>query len=372
MPETKRLAKLIHGFGRLAVALSFIVGTTVLLLWLAGKFSPKVADGPREKTANESPRGSVVAAQVLRFPAIEPAAGTVRAVHETSVGSKLMARVVKVNLKAGQQVKSGDLLVRLDDTELKARLEQAQAALTAAEAQRAQAIIDEKRYAGLLKSNAVSRQEYEKTRTVLRSLEAEVRRAQEVINELQATLEWAAIRAPMDGTVIDKKVDVGDLVSPGQILVTLYDPRRMQLVATVREGLAERLAVGQDITVEIDGLHKSCVGSVSEIVPEAQAASRTFLVKVTGPCPPGMYSGMFGRILIPLDEEDVLVVPHRAVREVGQLELVDVVDGDQVRRRAIRSGRTFGENVEILSGLRAGESVVLPEDGPGAVSGDQP
>ena len=118
--------------------------------------------------------------------------------------------------------------------------------------------------------------------------------------------------------------------------------------------------VGQEIGVQIEGLNKQCIGTVSEIVPEAQSASRSFQVKVTGPCPPGIYSGMFGRILIPLEEEEVLVVPRQAVRKVGQLELVDVVEHGQASRRAIRTGRTLGDDVEVLSGLREGEQVVVP------------
>ena len=150
---------------------------------------------------------------------------------------------------------------------------------------------------------------------------------------MQATLDWATIRSPIDGTVIDKKVDVGDMVTPGQMLVTLFDPKRMQLVASVRESLTRRLQVGQSIGVQVEGLDKQCSGTISEIVPEAQSASRTFQVKVTGPCPPGIYSGMFGRILIPLEEEQVLVIPRRRCGSVGQLELVDVVEDGRVSRR---------------------------------------
>ena len=95
-------------------------------------------------------------------------------------------------------------------------------------------------------------------------------------------------------------------------------------------------------------------------MPEAQSNSRTFQVKVTGPCPPGIYSGMFGRILIPLGEEQVLVIPGRAVQHVGQLQLVDVVQDDRVARRSIRTGRRLAEDVEVLSGLREGEQVVVP------------
>ncbi len=173
-------------------------------------------------------------------------------------------------------------------------------------------------------------------------------------------MDWATIRSPIDGVVIDKKVDVGDMVMPGQTLLTLFDPTRMQMVASVREALTHRLQVGQDIGVRVEGLGKQCRGTVSEIVPEAQSASRAFQVKVTGPCPAGIYTGMFGRILIPLDDEHVLVIPRRAVRQVGQLELVEVVEHHRATTRAIRTGREFGDDVEVLSGLEEGERVVVP------------
>ena len=210
--------------------------------------------------------------------------------------------------------------------------------------------------------------------TALRSAEAEVHRAQEAVNEVQAMLDWATIRSPIDGTVIDKKVDVGDMVTPGQTLVTLFDPKQMQLVASVRESLAARLQVGQGIGVQIERLNRQCSGTVSEIVPEAQSASRTFQVKVTGPCPPGIYSGMFGRILIPLEDEEVLVIPAAAVRRVGQLELVDgggaagAAAGGPIRIGRARSTTTW----RCSPGLREGEQVVLPPVARGARAGGDP
>ena len=355
----KRLAQ---WTGRAVVFVGFSVGVILLLLWLAGKFSPKVAVDVRKTAGGAAAvEGRVVPVKALRVPAEESAVGSIRAVHETTLGSKLLARVVEVNLKAGQVVKAGDVLVRLDDTDLKAKLQQAKAALTSAEAAHGQTVADEKRYGQLVATNSISQQEYEKTRTALRTAEAELLRAKETINEVQATLDWATILAPFDGTVIDKKVDVGDLVTPGQLLVTLFDPKRMQLVASVRESLALRLAVGQSIGVQIDGLDKRCSGTISEIVPEAEAASRSFQVKVTGPCPSGIYTGMFGRLLIPLAEEEVWVIPQEARRWVGQLELVAVVDKDgQISRRVIRTGRTLDGNLEVLSGLEVGEQVLVP------------
>ncbi len=355
MPQWTRWA------GLTAVFLTFAAGVVVLMLWLAGKFSPKVSEIPiTDRVSVAETRGPVVPVRVVQLERSESAVGTIRAVHETSIGSRLLSRVVEVDLKAGQQVQAGDVLIRLDDTDLRAKLQQAKAGVASAEALQTQLIADEKRYAELLKTSAISRQQYEKAAAALQTAQADLNRAQEAVKETQAMLDWATIRSPMDGTVIDKKVDVGDMVTPGQMLVTLLDPKRMQLVASVRESLTRQLQVGQDIGVQVEGLQKQCTGTVSEIVPEAQSASRSFQVKVTGPCPPGMYSGMFGRILVPLGEESILVIPRQAVQQVGQLELVAVVDHGQTRQRAIRTGRTLDTDVEVLSGLREGEQVVVP------------
>jgi len=316
--------------------------------------------GERVSASEETTPGIVAEVRLIRRPLVETAVGTIRPVHETTIGARLLARVVEVNLKAGQAVRAGDVLVRLDDTDLLAKRRQAEAVLNAAVAARIQAAADANRTANLVRVKAVSQQENEQAGTALKSADAELRRAKESINEIQATLEWATIRSPMTGIVIDKKVDVGDMVTPGQMLATLFDPTQMQLVASVRESLAHRLKVGQPIEVQIESFHKQGTGMISEIVPEAESSSRAFQVKVTGPCPEGIYSGMFGRILIPLDEEQVLIIPRHAVQKVGQLDLVNVATDGAVSRRAIRLGRTIGEDVEILSGLHEGEWVQVP------------
>lgn len=355
------LARTTHWAGRVTALTAFAAGVIVPLLWLAGRFAPKVPDAPAMTSSQASDvAGNVEPVRLVRLPLYESAVGTVRAVHEITIGSKLLARVMEVNLKAGKKVQAGDVLVRLDDTDLRAKLQQAKAAVASIEAVLAQAVRDEKRYTELVQSRAASRQDYEKAVTAVRSAEADLQRAQETVNEVQATLDWATVRSPIEGTVIDKKVDVGDMVTPGQTLLTLFDPKRMQLVASVRESLTHRLAEGQEIGVQIERLNKQCSGTISEIVPEAQSNSRSFQVKVTGPCPPGIYSGMFGRILIPLGDEEVLVIPGRAVRNVGQLQNVDVVQDGRAQRRSIRTGRRFADDVEVLSGLKEGEKVVVP------------
>ena len=212
--------------GRVMVALAFAAGVVVLLLWLAGKFEPKVSDEPTARQPEETAvPGTVVPARLVSLHATESAVGTIRAVHEIVIGSKLLARVTEVNLKAGQIVRTGDVLVRLDDADLQAKLQQAKAAVASARAVQARAVADERRYAQLTQSRAVSQQEYDRAKEAKGTAEADLQRAEANVNEVQAMLDWATICSPINGTVIDKKADVGDMVSPGQPLATLYDPR---------------------------------------------------------------------------------------------------------------------------------------------------
>lgn len=350
----------------LILTAAFSLGIVALMLVLAGAFEPKVQLRPQESATTASPgaagRATAVVTRIQR-PRRESAVGTIRAVYEATVASKLLARVEEVRVKAGQEVKQGDVLVLLDKADLKARIEQAAAAERAAKARYDQAVIDQQRAQRLRTRESITQSELDQANTALRTTTAEWERARRAVEESKIVEDYATIGAPISGRVIDKKVNAGDTVSPGQVLVTMYDPSHMQLVATVRESLALRLKVGQQLPARIDTLDLDCHATVSEIVPEAQVESRSFQVKVTGPCPPDIYSGMFGRIFIPLEDEDVLVVPAGAVRRVGQLEEVDVVEGEVIRRRAVQLGRTLDGQREVLSGLREGERVVLARKG---------
>src|SRR5690348_7970787 len=127
--------------GRVVVLLAFVGAGVVLMMWLAGKFSPKVSATVQAPGSSERGiSGRAVAVRQIRIPRIESSVRTIRAVHETTIGSKLLARVVEAQLKAGQKMQEGDVLVRLDDADLQAKLKQALAAVTSAEAMHAQAL----------------------------------------------------------------------------------------------------------------------------------------------------------------------------------------------------------------------------------------
>lgn len=353
----RRVQRIIAWIVASLAAAGFLI---VLLLALAGVFSPKItkAAAPPERV----PVGdrAVVAVESRDMPQGEWVVGTTRAVHETTLGSRLLARVVAVHIQAGQLVDKDEVLIELDDADLRAQLDEASARVAAATAALDQARTEHERISGLVGTNAASPLEMTTATNALRAAEAELRAAEKARDGAQTRLAYAVIRSPIAGRIVDKKVDVGDTVSPGQPLVSLYDHTHMQLVAIVRESLALRLRVGQVVSVRLDALGKACDGQVQEIVPEAATASRSFDVKVTGPCPPNVFPGMFGRLLVPLDPRDVWLIPKAAVHEVGQLDLVDVVDDGYLTRRLVRLGRAYDDDVEVLSGLRPGMRVALP------------
>lgn len=349
-------------FGSLLVALAFTAGVTWMLLQLSGLFKEKVPP-PGEAMAAVGEAlpadAEVVAVRRISRPRYESAVGTVKPAHEVAVASKILAVIEQVRATAGQAVRKGDVLVVLDDDALVARVAQAEAAAEAARAAAERAAQDLGRAERLRAQNVVTQAELDAAIAVAKGTEADLVRAMRAVEESRVMLSYAQLASPIDGIVVDKRADAGDTAVPGQVLVTLYDPSRMQMVASVREGLATKLKVGQEVPATLENLGLDCHAVVSEIVPESQAASRSFLVKVTGPCPPGVTSGMFGRIAVPLEDESLLVVPERAIRRVGQLTMVDLVADGRAVRRAVRLGRELDGDREVLAGLADGDRVAV-------------
>lgn len=353
------------GWLRMAIVLVvFGAAVVVMMMWLIGSFKPKISEvhGGPDRVLRSIGGGRVVEVASRRLPVEETAVGTIQPVHRVEVASRLLARAVEVNVTAGQMVTAGEVLVRLEDSDLRARRSQAESGVAQAQAALDQARAEESRTRAAFETKAIAGIEMDRATNALKGAEANLARVRQAETEAKTILEYATIRSPIDGKVVDKRVNTGDTVTPGQVVVTVLDPTRMQLVASVRESLSRRLKVGETVSVKVDVMEHACPGTVSEIVPEAEAASRTFQVKVTGPCPEGVYAGMFGRLAIPVGEEEVLLIPRAAVRSVGQLQCVDVAAEGYRQRRAVRLGRVMGAEVEVLSGLRAGEMVVADSD----------
>ena len=343
-------------------------------------------------------------ARVVSIVEYYEAVGTVRPRVETKVTSQVQAKVLDVKVTPGQQVKKGDLLVLLDSRELESRLEQAQQGKenTLAAKRQAQRAIDAAsaafeetksqygRIKALYAKKAVASSEMDeaeasylkaeaslsRAREELSGAEASVRQAGKKVEEAEISLSYARILAHEDGEVARRDVESGDLAVPGTALLYLQTSGSLRLEAQVRESLINRVRPGTELGVEIGALGESVKGVVEEIVPSGDPRTRTFLVKIGLPAMPGVYPGMFGRLLVPMDEHEVVVVPAIAIRRSGQIETVDVLDdagSKEVWRSVfVKSGRKRGGMMEILSGLKGGEVIGLPIQPIDTPSGIQP
>jgi RND family efflux transporter MFP subunit len=204
-------------------------------------------------------------------------------------------------------------------------------------------------------------QDAEAAQGEIQRFQAQRAEAEAGVAEANVMLSHTVIRAPFSGRVTRKMVDVGDTVSPGKPLFALETPTRPELQAVVSESLLPHLRLGQRLEVRIDTLDQTLQGIVREIVPIADPATRTVQVKVSLSPALELVSGLFGRLRVPKGQYQALVAPRSAVREVGQLYLVDVLDArGHPQRRFVTLGNPHDSLVEVLSGLSQGEEVVLP------------
>jgi RND family efflux transporter MFP subunit len=345
-------------------ALPIVAGLAFLVLviaWLAGSFEEKISPGRvdmAQPTLAGRPTENV---HEVTKDYTEEALGTLKAASRTVISARLLATILEIPVTAGSQVEEGDLLVRLRDDEYRSRLQQAQQALAAATANRLDAESDLARNQTLFEQNATSKATLENSSRQAVVAKAEELRAQQAVEEASILLSYTTIKAPKSGRIVDRLAEPGDTASPGEPLLVLYDARSLRLEAPVLEELAVKLRVGQELEVYIDALKRELRATVDEIVPQADAPSRSFLVKATLPESEDLYEGMFGRLRIPAGTRRHLCLATDAIQRIGQLRFVDVVlDNGTVERRLVEIGQLgMPGRVEVLSGLRAGERVIL-------------
>lgn len=354
-----------------------IVGLVVLVVviaWLAGAFTRKIPAGqaalPGDALADLKAQGTYEVQEISK-DSIEEAIGTLKAASRTEISSRVLARINEITVRAGDKVVQDDVLIELDRKDFEAQLNQAEAALDAADAVLEQAEDMYNRAVRLRQTNpgAMAEQDFNQLRSNMLTARADRSRALQGKAEAEVRLSYTTIKAPKSGTIVDRWADEGDLAQPGVPLLSLYDRTSLRLEVPVMEELATKLQIGQALQVHIDALERDFTGVVDEKVPQAEAASRSFLIKVTLPPSDELYEGMFGRLRIPTGPRRHLCLHTRAIRQIGQLQFVIVEDPDTGRRerRFIKTGR-YGDKThrEVLSGLEAGEHVLLfGAEGPG-------
>ncbi len=366
------------------------MGGVILIAWVGVYYfsKPKIEPGKMANPASAKPLNPKRQASAEKETITEwyKAVGTVRPRTETRIEAQITAKVMKINVSPGSKVAKDQVLIVLDSRQPNSRLDQArqalknaiagkkqaQQAINAAEAQFTQAEADYKRIQTYFESQAATAQELERAKAAFLRAKAEVerareaqtgaqaqiRQAEEVVKESQIALGYTEIRAPESGEVLKRLVEEGDLALPGKPLLFLQTAAALRLEAYVREGLIKKVKQGERLQATIGTLGATTTATVDEIIPYADPQTRTFLVKAALPPLEGLYPGMFGKLLIPVQELEVVMIPKKMIRKVGQLELIAVQQNDKRwRSQFIKTGKSFGEKVEVLSGLSGNEIV---------------
>ncbi|MFO1461049.1 MAG: efflux RND transporter periplasmic adaptor subunit [Verrucomicrobiota bacterium] len=295
--------------------------------------------------------------------------GFVRSRNKVDVIAQVMGRVKAVHVQAGQKVAAGDLLVELDSDEWKAKLAAAESHAAASEAVEVEASQFLSRIQTLFPQGAATREELDAATARQKSAHAAVEAARAQVKESRELLRYSEVRSPIRGIVVDKRVNPGDFSVPGlagaqgfasgATLMTIYDPDALWFEGAIPERYASSVKVGTQARLLLGPSQTEVDGRFVEVVPGVDDVARTFIGRIDLPASSELKLGMFGRVRFPTGERWIVEAPTHAVVTRGQLDTVFVVESGKARLRLVRTGRTTERGMEILSGLKAGERVIL-------------
>lgn len=348
MSKTKRTGKWTSGLKRALQIISAVLGLAVIIMWTTGVFKERVppATYPHEPGVALPENAEIFTVEKKMVSLPIDVTGTVFSEEMIHIAARINAYVRKVHAGAGSKVSEGDLLISLDNREIRQQLASAEAGLD-------QARTEYLRTKRLFDSGASTHREYTAAQSVFRRSRARV-------EELTVMFGFTEMRAPIDGVVTDRDIEAGDLAAPGRVLMTLYNPKAMRLEVPVPVRLSDRVSVGDRVPVKIEYPARVCDGKVTEIVSQIDPAARTRTVKVQFPTQDSdILPGTFGRIWIEAAPEEGIFVPKSAVYNIGQLTMVQYAADGRITRRLVKTGADQGDSVEILAGLNHGEFILV-------------
>ncbi len=364
--------------------LLILIWMAILLIGCGNAIEPGNTAPGEVKTV----KATIAEAHVSQQPFLYEAVATINARTVSTISAKITGTVQAVKVHEGQSVKEGDLLVTIDPRTVTAQLEQAEAALKEARRAQSSAVSSReaasaaadlaastfKRYQQLRQEKSVSQQEFDEVQSrylqsqaALAQAKSMVEAAQSRIQQAQAAVQQARlakadadVRSPYDGQVVNKLVDAGDLAAPGTPLLTIEQQGLFCADLVLPERHIQAVKLGEQVQVQVPALdQQSVTGEIGRIIPSADPQSRSFEVKVKMPETLELRSGMFARVFIPLGGTGMMLVPETAVVSEGQLTGLYVLDSNGIAHyQLVRTGKIFGDRVEILSGLQEGQRYV--------------
>ena len=335
--------------------LLIMVLTGFVLAGCGDKVKPGVNEVKREQVTG-------IISEVLKTSEVDEyfeTTGTVRAKTSSVIASRMMGTVTSLRVKEGDRVSAGQLLMVIDDRDVAQRVKAAEKGLEGAKQQQYLSDITYQRYKKLYDEKALAGQELDQIETRKKVADSEYERAKAMLAEARILQGFTRITSPVSGVVTEKKIELGSMAVPGMSMLTVEDNSAFRVEVNADEKLAGRLKTGMAVSVFIESLNRELAGKAAEIVPSIDLMTRSFLVKIAI-SDKDLKNGYYAKVAIPVGKKQTLLVPKKAVLEKGQLTGVYTIDKNSViAYRLVRAGRPYGDKVEILSGLKPGDAVIV-------------
>jgi RND family efflux transporter MFP subunit len=301
------------------------------------------------------------------------ASGKIEAENSANVSTRMMGFVTKVHVKVGQKVSAGQLLVSINNTDLQAKKAQVDASILQATAGYNNAKKDFERFTALFNQQSASQKELDDMTSRYEIAKAALEGAKQMRNEVMAQFSYSNIIAPFSGEVTNTFVKEGDIANPGIPLLSIEGASRMQVTTMVSESDITSIKSGIKAKVLVKSTNEELTGTVTEVSGSAKNTGGQYLVKINlSNARNEVLSGMFVNVQFPTtnnpqvkkSQSNKVVVPQSALVQQGQLTGIYTIGNKNTAiLRWLRIGKTFDNEVEVLSGLSVNEQYIVSAEG---------
>jgi len=299
--------------------------------------------------------------------------GQIESIQTANISTRVMGFITKLNVKVGDHVSKGQLLATISNDDILAKRAQTDAMINEAEAALKSAEKDQERFSNLYKQQSASAKELDNVTLQYNSAKSRVEAAKQMRNEVNAMLSYTNLTAPFSGIVTQKLVDAGSMANPGMPILTIEQSGVFQVSASVPENNINEIHQGMEVTINIKAINKTIKGTVTQINQSSQFTGGQYIVKISIPenKKSDLYAGMYANVFIPIKRSatiktngDAVVVPVSCIENKDQLTgLYTVGSNNTALLRWVRLGKTYGDKVEVLSGLENNEQFIVSADG---------
>lgn len=294
--------------------------------------------------------------------------GKIQAENSADLSTRMMGYVDKVHVNVGDKVRKGQLLVSINNSDLQAKRAQVNAGITQATVGFNNAQKDYNRFKNLFADNSASQKEMDDMTANFEMAKAQLESAKQMKNEINAQFAYSNITAPFSGTITSKNVEAGNMANPGVPLISIETPGNFEVMAMVPETEISEIKNGTTVDVLVKSISQTIKGKVTEVSTSAKNTGGQYLVKIDlEKTEANILSGMFTTVQFPVERKaksELVLIPTEAIVTNGQLSGVYTVSQSNTAiLRWLRLGRTFGDQVEVLSGLKADEAYIVSAEG---------